>query len=1781
MTDFVSYAQNFEDVMLWRALRHVEKGFYIDLGAQDPLIDSVSLAFHERGWTGIHVEPTPHYAQMLRAQRPGDIVLEAAVGNEANLLTIFEVPDSGISTADPQIAQQHRERGFAVREITVPCVRLSSIFKTCGKQDIHWLKIDVEGFEWSALTSWGKSTARPWIVVVESTLPMTQIESHQQWESLLLKRGYTSVYFDGLNRYYVSQEKAELEQAFYAPPNVFDNFSVNGTASTSLHRHLKTRHAAELMESAANAQHASSELAELKQKLSSQHGDFEQAYRIEISGLQAEVNRTSDLLVAAKQEFADLLQTAQKEAQKAVQVLAAREVELAAQATARERVHLTEILASQAEVVRTSELLVAAKDQFVSVLQSAQQETIMSAQMLATREREFSALASAQEYAHRTEISSLQAEVGRTIELLVATKDEYAGVLHVAEQEALRSARDLTVREREFSTQAASREQEFSQMLTTAKQEFAHQLDSLRRDAEGQRLALLSAHRAEVSDLKQALLIRERDFSAQTLALHGEVSETHRKLQIDANNSLLQLTRAHDDLILSLNQSIAQREYEAQTRAQDHTIIALSTQAKEFLQSLDAQHTQSLLLQNEIGTLRAAAATAKSHLQDMHEDSERLRKELSDSQIDNGRLERAREAVSTQLIDEREHAASLQETAIRLKQELERHHGSLSWRLTAPLRGIFYFFSSNEHDGDDFPTTEVDTKRLTPQKSPQSMKTIPYAELAIFNGEQFIENCYWQLLQREADLAGKAGYLSQLEAGVDKATLIEDILRSDEGRRVGVQVTNFDLPSTDEVPDVGIAFTTARAPGEALGVVLPMKKIPYADLASFSGEKFIENCYWRLLHREADPSGRAGYLSLLEAGVDKATIIEDILRSDEGRGVGEKVGGLWSRSIQKKLERWPFFGILLPIQTGDTAKALRAINNKLYRLIEAREAQDIGTVNSTQDFAKSPTLKPHLLSPSSTISLVKSHRPSIFIVVDTTRSLVSDEASFLVRLGKAFLGKSEAIYFVYWNVEIRNFQFVTTDDLYHLELAAGLDGMAAVYPINNETRTVIEPSSCGVGDWLVVPEMACITPDGPQLLEMDMIMEARRLGLGAAYIFHGAEPLRLKKFAGRDADIYEQYMQALLLADAIIPVSTLAANDLKAFFVQHQKADSGPLIEAISLPAEGHGDASLQWSDYAMRMREVLIQAADKSHHLVTLYYWVGEVAPPSKDGRMSARRLAGALTECGIALIPVVWNSEEKRLIHAEGKSDHLTQDFAPGSWAEWIQPGHLGAPKWVFLPDEASGELLAEVTAFAKSRHLRTAAILPDAVDHRGDGDFAAPTARDRFLFEALAGIDKVFATSEHRSRQFHRFLLSWRGKVHSAEHRFKMLATPNEAPGLQQRSWGDYAKEIVIELATDRLTDGLRAFETQVHGDVYATLVNLRTRPKLSLCISTYNRAGWVEVNLRNIFSQIGPPRDDLEVLVVDNTSVDHTPDVVQTYLARSDFRYVRNLKNVGMLGNLAVTAQRAKGEYVWIIGDDDLTRPGIIERVLQIINQNPDIGLIYMNYGYTSEANPGNVTDLTSFLTNYNTLEPACPDEFAPVKSVAAKCENFFTAIYSHVYRRDHALKSYCQDTSGRIFSTMLSCVPTAYYVLNYMADEPAYWIGEPSLVVNSNVSWQAYGVLLDLEQLPRTWDLAERMGTPPAEVDRRRANRLWLVEMMWKEIFENDKAGNSEYFSALRVLMRLKHLPDLDKHIPEFIAIYERARVAGHPAAIMPADELFTAFSNLFSSSMVSNQARAF
>ena len=61
----ISYPQNFEDAVLNRVFHDVENGRYIDVGAYDPVIDSVTKHFYDKGWTGVNIEPVVRFHETL------------------------------------------------------------------------------------------------------------------------------------------------------------------------------------------------------------------------------------------------------------------------------------------------------------------------------------------------------------------------------------------------------------------------------------------------------------------------------------------------------------------------------------------------------------------------------------------------------------------------------------------------------------------------------------------------------------------------------------------------------------------------------------------------------------------------------------------------------------------------------------------------------------------------------------------------------------------------------------------------------------------------------------------------------------------------------------------------------------------------------------------------------------------------------------------------------------------------------------------------------------------------------------------------------------------------------------------------------------------------------------------------------------------------------------------------------------------------------------------------------------------------------------------------------------------------------------------------------------------------------------------------------------------------------------------------------------------------------------------------------------------------------------
>jgi FkbM family methyltransferase len=395
------------------------------------------LAFHEHGWRGIHVEPTPHYAELLRQQRPGDTVIQVAVGAGSAVIKFFEIPDTGISTADPSIAQQHRERGFNVLEITVPSISLSDIFESCVEPEIHWLKIDVEGLEQQVLSSWGKSVARPWIVVVESTLPLTQIETHETWESILVGYGYTPVYFDGLNRYYISSTHLELKNSFLAPPNVFDGFTLNGTASATFHHLIDARYKEKIGEMLAkNEQHRQSAVNEIE-RLNLSFASLDKVHAEQTSQTRQELENILRSQTQREKEFVSQLLAVQQQANQEKTELfrnySEQERTLRLQHAEREQTFAQQVQAGQQELRRLEQEQGQRGIEHAEQINQIQHKLESYLCTRAQREQEVAAqLLSIQQHAHQEKVE------------LVRSQNEQAGALRHQFDEQLRVEREAS-----------------------------------------------------------------------------------------------------------------------------------------------------------------------------------------------------------------------------------------------------------------------------------------------------------------------------------------------------------------------------------------------------------------------------------------------------------------------------------------------------------------------------------------------------------------------------------------------------------------------------------------------------------------------------------------------------------------------------------------------------------------------------------------------------------------------------------------------------------------------------------------------------------------------------------------------------------------------------------------------------------------------------------------------------------------------------------------------------------------------------------------------------------------------------------------------------------------------------------------------------------------------------------------------------------------------------------------------------------------------------------------
>lgn len=124
----------------------------------------------------------------------------------------------------------------------------------------------------------------------------------------------------------------------------------------------------------------------------------------------------------------------------------------------------------------------------------------------------------------------------------------------------------------------------------------------------------------------------------------------------------------------------------------------------------------------------------------------------------------------------------------------------------------------------------------------------------------------------------------------------------------------------------------------------------------------------------------------------------------------------------------------------------------------------------------------------------------------------------------------------------------------------------------------------------------------------------------------------------------------------------------------------------------------------------------------------------------------------------------------------------------------------------------------------------------------------------------------------------------------------------------------------------------------------------RPRLSVCIPTYNFGPFIGETLDSILPQVRVQAPgDVEVLVVDGASTDNTESVVRARMRDSPFlRYIRLPQRGGIDLDMALSVEKAQGDYCWMFSADDLMRPGALRRAFQAVNEPGDVDVVIVQH-----------------------------------------------------------------------------------------------------------------------------------------------------------------------------------------------------------------------------------------
>ncbi len=330
------------------------------------------------------------------------------------------------------------------------------------------------------------------------------------------------------------------------------------------------------------------------------------------------------------------------------------------------------------------------------------------------------------------------------------------------------------------------------------------------------------------------------------------------------------------------------------------------------------------------------------------------------------------------------------------------------------------------------------------------------------------------------------------------------------------------------------------------------------------------------------------------------------------------------------------------------------------------------------------------------------------------------------------------------------------------------------------------------------------------------------------------------------------------------------------------------------------------------------------------------------------------------------------------------------------------------------------------------------------------------------------------------------------------------------------------------------------------------------KLSICIPTFNRARYLKNCLNSIISSGISSGINFEICISDNYSTDETELVVKEAGEKIAIRYHKNHVNLGIPRNFLNVVSMATGEFVWLIGDDDLLLPNSIYEIHKLFYRNPEVDFFYVNsYHLTADylngyPSPFDIINLPTDMERFSKYKKDGVTRFLDLIDPNISFD-FLGGMYLSVFKRELWIKNTdALDKNAiidtRTFSTLDNTFPHIKIFAKGFSKSHAYFNAAPLIVCLSGVrEWTSMSPLVMSVRLVEALEQYRKFGLPLLQYlyCRNYALKNFLPDLIKMFLYKN--ISGYIYIQPKKLLIKNFIYPNL--YLSNFYYLLRKFRLA--------------------------------